>query len=455
MSFLIALFLALGTAWASPGLEAVSRGDLARYHSEHNVAKAAYKEAVESGEPAAEAMARLRLLAYTGNLGAWIHGPRLDKALARATGSEAVLAWTDFHLFAPVFVGADRAEAARLAESLLEDYRAEATARLFLATGDRAWLEKLRAMEKRDGLGEGLVATEGALPPNPSAWNLGFGFSGAPGLGIGAGLRFTHPDFKGWATDTWLGGTTLGSGYGVLRARSPGTLFFQIDGGASRGLLYRYPQGERESLWRTARWFEAGPGLQWRALRTWVVGVFRQDDLGEGFLDGHGFEAGAQLDWRRGWGAGRRGAYFSAQWTASLSQEAPHQGLFVDVRSYVPFLKGVWATRLTHQHAFVDEAPFYRLPAVGGMTLHRGAPYQRWRAEWIATVDVEQRWMVWGPIEGVVFGNTAWVAGSGLHPAGGVGARLLMPPEESNVSRLDLAFSDTGWGLYGAWGEAF
>ena len=63
--------------------------------------------------------------------------------------------------------------------------------------------------------------------------------------------------------------------------------------------------------------------------------------------------------------------------------------------------------------------------------------------------------MLWGPVEGVLMVNGALVAGNGFHPAGGVGLRLLLPPEESNVSRVDLAFSDTGWGLYAAWGEAF
>ena len=131
------------------------------------------------------------------------------------------------------------------------------------------------------------------------------------------------------------------------------------------------------------------------------------------------------------------------------------RGVFGDLRLYRGFLGGVGAVRLTHQQALNPDVPVFWLPSVGGMTLHRGAPYQRWRAEWISTLDIEERWMVWGPLEGVVFGNVAWVAEEGAHPAGGIGVRLLVPPEESNVSRFDLAFSDTGWGLYGTWGEAF
>jgi len=118
-------------------------------------------------------------------------------------------------------------------------------------------------------------------------------------------------------------------------------------------------------------------------------------------------------------------------------------------------LGGVLGARVTHQQAFNPDIPFYRLPVVGGFSLHRGAYVNRWRAAWIATVDLEERWMVYGPVEMVLFGNAAWVAESGIHPAGGIGFRLILPPEETNVSRVDIAVSDSGWGLYGAWGEAF
>ena len=63
--------------------------------------------------------------------------------------------------------------------------------------------------------------------------------------------------------------------------------------------------------------------------------------------------------------------------------------------------------------------------------------------------------MVWGPLELVLFGNVAWVDLEEFHPAGGGGIRLILPPEESNVVRIDVAVSDSAWGIYTAFGETF
>jgi hypothetical protein len=400
-------------------------------------------------------MARLRLLRYAGNLGGFIHGRGIEAALNAAEGPEGELAWVDFHLFAPPFVGADPKEAERIAEGLLGVFPAEATARLYLATGEKKWLEQLAGLDALDGLGEALLAHKGSLPPNPGSWNLGVGFSGAPGLGVGAGVSFRHTDLGGWSTEIWLGGSTMGSGYGMLRLRSSHRLFAMGNFGGAKGLLYRYVGEQRERLWRTRFWAEAGPGLRRNAFRAWFNGVARSDDVGDGPLAGHGLLAGLSWDSRVGWGAGRRGIYLAAEGESSLFGDYNHHSLFVDARVFAGGLGGVLATRLTHQQAFDPEAPFFRLPVVGGFSLHRGAYINRWRAPWIATVDLEQRWMLYGPVEFVVFGNAAWVAESGVHPAGGLGLRLILPPEETNVSRVDVAFSDSGWGLYGAWGEAF
>ena len=58
-------------------------------------------------------------------------------------------------------------------------------------------------------------------------------------------------------------------------------------------------------------------------------------------------------------------------------------------------------------------------------------------------------------LEGVVFVNGAWVAGDGPHPGGGAGIRLILPPEHLNVIRLDVAVSDSGWGIWSGFGETF
>jgi hypothetical protein len=454
-SLLLLCLFSASFALASEGLEAVSNGDRARYSGYHTQAKTAYRLAIQSQEPAAEAMARLRLLSYSGNWGGWIHGRGIDRALNAADGPSGELAWVDFHLFAPSFVGADVQEAERIAQGLLSVMPAEATARLFLATKDPKWLRALAQMESLDGLGEALLQSDGQLPAPPGSWNLGIGFSGAPGLGVGAGISFRHTDLYGWNTTAFLGGSSLGSAYAVLQAQSSKLFFTRGNIGGAKGLLYRYVDDLRESAGHTRYWAELGPGYRKGRFRFWVNGVARVDDVEGEVLAANGVLAGLSWDTRKGGGRNKSGFYFLIEAEGSFWGDYFQRGFFGDARGFFPFAKGVLATRFTHQQAFETEIPFYRLPVVGGMSLHRGAPFNRWRAPWISTVDLEQRWMVVGPLEGVFFGNAAWVAGSGIHPAGGLGVRLILPPEETNVSRLDMAWSDSGWGLYASWGEAF
>ena len=64
-------------------------------------------------------------------------------------------------------------------------------------------------------------------------------------------------------------------------------------------------------------WLEFGPGFQRSLFRTWIHGVVREDDIGGGAVAGTGVQAGLALDRREGWGASRRGGFFSFQWESS------------------------------------------------------------------------------------------------------------------------------------------
>ena len=455
MRWFFFLFVLSSSALASPGQDAVSDGDRAHFERDYRTARTAYRLAIASGEPAAEVMARLRLLPYSGNLGAWVHWPNIERALRELSGEDEDLALMDFHLFAPSYVGADKAEAQRLAEALLDRFPAEAMARLYLCTQDSKWLEQLAKLPRRDGLGDGLVATQGVVPPNPGSLNVGLSFTGAPGVGVGAGLSLRHSDFGGWNAGLFLGASTQGYRYVIARLRSLRKMSLGTYLRASRGLMYFYADSERESIWRDLLLSEIGPALRLGDFRFSLNGIWRKDDVGEGWQSGHGLSLGGSWNTTRGWGANRRGASVALEFETALWGSYSHQNLFVDSRLFVGAFSGVLATRLTHQHAFDPDVPKFRLPVVGGFYLHRGAYVDRWRAPWISTIDVEQRWMVFSPVELVLFSNAAWVAQEGIHPAGGVGLRLILPPEESNISRLDFAVSDTGWGLYAAYGEAF
>ena len=180
----------------------------------------------------------------------------------------------------------------------------------------------------------------------------------------------------------------------------------------------------------------------------------RWDDWGEGWLAGHGPSLTLGFDRSQGFGETREG------FVVGLSSDVaalgyPHWGLTVDLRAYRPGLGGVTAARLWASGELMKGAPLLRLPTVGGAELHRGAWAGRYRAPFISTLDLEQRWALIGPLEGVVFGNLAYVIDDGLHPAGGLGLRLILPPERLNVVRLDVAVSDSAWAITTGWGEAF
>ena len=193
MLFIYSLLFWVVELWASPGLDAVSKGDLARYQKDHLAAQALYRKAVESGEPAAEAMARLRLLVYTGKfwrLGAWSKDRR---ALANAEGIDGELAWTDFHLLHLGLWGP--AEKKRFV-LLKVFWRTTRRGHIKAVLGDRrqAFLRALAELPSRDGLGEGLLQSGGMLPPNPGTWNLRDWVFGGSRFGHRSGSEFSSPE---------------------------------------------------------------------------------------------------------------------------------------------------------------------------------------------------------------------------------------------------------------------
>ena len=184
-----------------------------------------------------------------------------------------------------------------------------------------------------------------------------------------------------------------------------------------------------------------------------VAGVDVHHPSPGGAADGGEDRAGAAQAGARG--EGPPGGAGEAELGRAAALGYPHWGLTADLRAYRPGLGGVTAARLWASGELMKGAPLLRLPTVGGAELHRGAWAGRYRAPFISTLDLEQRWALIGPLEGVVFGNLAYVIDDGLHPAGGLGLRLILPPERLNVVRLDVAVSDSAWAITTGWGEAF
>lgn len=447
---------------SSPGLALLSDGDRAWFAGERRVAVGAWRAAVATGEPAAEAMARLRLLMFTGNWGMAVHGPRIDRALAACPADDpwCKLALVDFHLFAPPEVGADAQLAAELAGELATELEGPALARLLMLQAEVGSLQRLAALP-RDGLGDGLVGSEGEQPPYEGTWLLGIGLLGGPGLGFGGGLHFVHPDlfYGGHRLALEAGGTSRGSMWLAASGASAGRVFGYGELVASRWV---------QDLWVDDAAFEwrvegaqaaLGPGLRLDHLRLSIGARARWDQVHGQALAGHGPELGVALDHRRGWGASRRGWYAGSAWRSALSALGSDYDHLYGMAEARGFLGGPWdsvvAGRLLGSRALLNGAPWYLQPAAGGADILRGAPAGRYRGSSLAAADLEWRRMIAGPLEGALFGCGAWVEGTGWHPGGGLGLRLLMPPRQLNVVRLDLAVSDAGWAVTTGWGEVF
>lgn len=453
------MILLIALAQATPGMDHVSHGDRARWDGDRPTAREHYRLAAESEDPSARVMAHLRLIGMSGNYGLLVHGPAIDEALLSAEGEPwDWLALADYYLLLPPSLGGSPEDAERFALAAMPYLPGPALARLYLATGDEEVLLRLAQVEERDGLGDALLVHQGAPAPNPGTWNLGLGFTGSRDLGFGGGLVFVHPDLglQNWMLQATLFGTTRKVASVGLVIQGPQRVYPTLSGAAQSGPLYRWEGDSFSTTTHELLQLAAGPGVRLGSVQLGVLGRARVDrvqSLGPDWMAGHGASATVSWDHAQGWGASRRGfgAYAGVDWSAGY----PHLGTTAQAQGYWPMLRGVGAARVYGSVEWMDEAPFFRLPSAGGADLHRGARTWRYRAPWIVAADVEQRWMLTRVIEGVVFVDGAWVADDGPHPGAGLGLRLVLPPEHLNVIRLDVAISDSGWGLWSGFGETF
>jgi hypothetical protein len=449
-------------AFPNAPLSAVSAADSAWFDGDRRAALRGYREAFAGDDPAAQAMAGLRLLHLTTNLSMAFIGPRIDRALTACDDSAwCLLAHADYHLFAPAEVGAQRVRAIDYAERAKATLPGPAAARLWMATADPIYLTFLAA-EASDGLGQGFADHNGQLPQGPGATFVGVGLMGAPGLGYGGSLRYVQPDLfrKGAQLRITAAGTHDGYGSAAADLRSPGIAYIAGGGSASRVPLNRYDDDSPTAL----ETLEVDTALAWigvgaRFKPHWTVVRLeeRVDAVGTTPIQGVALDISGGWEARGGWGASRAG--FAAwghveralEW---LGADYPLTKAKGTVVAYKPVAGWVIAGRAVGE-VVNSSAPFFRLPSAGGADLLRGAPYGRYRGAKLAAVDLELRKMLIGPVEGVVFGSAAAVSDWGLHPTAGLGVRLLLPPNRTDGLRIDLGFSEEGWALATGWSEAF
>ena len=390
------------------------------------------------------AMAELRLLLVSGNLGLASHGPRADRAHLECPAGVpwCDLARADYEILSSQLgLPADLNEAARLINRAQEDLPGPAMAR-------RVWMGEAEPQQldglARDGLGDGLLE-HATWPTGPGTWFVGLGFSGAPGAGVGGGVRFVHPDVRwsSWRLQSDASLTTRGSGQLSMQLSTPGTLWsvWALRGG--RLILDNYQTGETISL-NTINAL-AGPGLRRGRAAVWAGPLLRLDQVDGERLSGHGLALGATHT--------ANVLRLSARMEQTLIADYRHTRLSTTAITTLPVGNTTTLVRLHGSAAPESQAPWWHLPSAGGGEHLRSAPLGRWRGLALAAAAVELRSPIIGALGGVVFAEVAAI--EGVHPGGGAGLRLYLPPQPHSTLRIDLGYGEDGAVLTAGWGEAF
>lgn len=137
----------------------------------------------------------------------------------------------------------------------------------------------------------------------------------------------------------------------------------------------------------------------------------------------------------------------------------------IDNRIYQPIKENnVLAAQLYGQFTTGDP-PFNMLSLMGGESLMRGYYLGRYRDKNLIAGQVEYRILPFSFSKrlgagaflaaGQVFGDDHAFQWNQFLPTGGVGLRFLLFPEKDIYTRLDIAFTEEGHGLYVFIGEAF
>ena len=136
-----------------------------------------------------------------------------------------------------------------------------------------------------------------------------------------------------------------------------------------------------------------------------------------------------------------------------------------DNRFYVPVKKNnVLAAQLYGQFT-LGNAPFNMLSLMGGESLMRGYYLGRYRDKNLIAGQLEYRILPfkfskrWGAsafmAAGQVYDENETFQFKNLLPTGGLGLRFLVFPEKDIYTRIDVAFTEEGRGIYFFIGEAF
>jgi hypothetical protein len=136
-----------------------------------------------------------------------------------------------------------------------------------------------------------------------------------------------------------------------------------------------------------------------------------------------------------------------------------------DNRLYRPLGKNRVLAAQVYGQFTAGEAPFNMLALMGGESLMRGYYLGRYRDQNLVAAQLEYRILPfsfskkWGAsvflATGQVYGTQTVFEWNAMRPTAGAGIRYLIFPEKDIYTRIDLAFTREGSGIYFFIGEAF
>ena len=438
-------FLIGQIATASP----IDLGDRLWCQGDYKEASLAWKEASGNDNPAMVAQSHYRRLLSASNLGWAVHGVLGDAALAKCpiNDTACALANVDRELFLSLMgLPADLAYAEELSERLLSHIPEQATARL-------VWLGKKSQVDLQefpltslDGMGQCLVQ-EGKTTwdKGPGGAYIGFGLYGGGQLGIGGSMGWTQPniDKRGGQLQSSIALTTQYAGGLFLSYTSVGSKWIQVNGNIQRRPFFQYT-GDTPNfhLIETAS-LSIRPGLRWNNGQAWLGPMGRweqyQIENTQPSWTGIGLSTGAMWKPKETIQFYVTGEYIEWQ----------YHHLRVDSQFMWIHPSG-WASLVEFSASPNTEAPWWRLPTVGGGNVLRTAPAHRWRDELLPSAVLEYRWRQQDTLGIVLFSEATYVD-DGFHGGGGLGIRIRMPPQPYNTMRFDIGYGDSGWNiLFGA-----
>ena len=164
----------------------------------------------------------------------------------------------------------------------------------------------------------------------------------------------------------------------------------------------------------------------------------------------------------------RKGIYSELaflKYSENFSSDFSFTSYITDNRVYRPLGKNrVVAAQLYGQFTAGD-APFNMLALMGGESLMRGYYLGRFRDQNLVAAQLEYRILPftfskkWGAsafiAAGQVYGEQSTFSWNEMLPTAGAGVRYLIFPEKDIYTRIDLAFTREGSGVYFFIGEAF